>query len=182
MTATRITKLWSFRTQSSFCFAFVAWPSSDEYFEPSLGTISEKLGLTEDVAGATFMAAGSSAPELFTSVSDAFLTKNSVGIGTIVGSAMFNILIIVAMSAAVTKGAVKVDWRPIARDVGYYSLSIGMLAVFMLNQGDVCLKPVVGASGELNLTGVRQHRCHVPCSSIGDPRSLRVLRGLSPIP
>jgi len=29
---------------------------------------SQKLHLSEDVAGATFMAAGSSAPELFTSV------------------------------------------------------------------------------------------------------------------
>ena len=34
----------------------------DEYFCPSLEIISEALHLSEDVAGATFMAAGSSAP------------------------------------------------------------------------------------------------------------------------
>ena len=135
-----------------FCFFGLA-VICDEYFEPSLGAISEKLGLTEDVAGATFMAAGSSAPELFTSVSDAFLSKNSIGIGTIVGSAMFNILIIVAMSAAVTNGAVKVDWRPILRDVSYYTLSIAMLSYFMLNQGDVCIGPV-GNWSEINCTDV----------------------------
>ena len=51
---------------------------------PSLEAISEKLDLSEDVAGATFMAAGSSAPELFTSV--AGVTSDSdVGVGTIVG-------------------------------------------------------------------------------------------------
>ena len=33
---------------------------------PSPEAISEKLDLSEDVAGATFMAAGSTAPELFT--------------------------------------------------------------------------------------------------------------------
>ncbi|MED6248619.1 hypothetical protein ATANTOWER_002783, partial [Ataeniobius toweri] len=40
----------------------------DDYFVPSLEKICERLHLSEDVAGATFMAAGSSAPELFTSV------------------------------------------------------------------------------------------------------------------
>ena len=40
----------------------------DDYFVPALEAIVEKLGLSDDVAGATFMAAGSSAPELFTSV------------------------------------------------------------------------------------------------------------------
>ncbi len=39
----------------------------DEFFVPSLDVIIEKLGCSEDVAGATFMAAGGSAPELFTS-------------------------------------------------------------------------------------------------------------------
>lgn len=37
---------------------------TDDYFVPSLEKISDNLNLSEDVAGATFMAAGSSAPEL----------------------------------------------------------------------------------------------------------------------
>ena len=40
----------------------------DDFFAPSLEAISEALNLSGDVAGATFLAAGSSAPELFTSV------------------------------------------------------------------------------------------------------------------
>lgn len=39
-----------------------------EHFMPSLDQMSRKLGLSEDVAGATLMAIGSSAPELFTSI------------------------------------------------------------------------------------------------------------------
>ena len=66
---------------------------------PSLEAISEKLHLSEDVAGATFMAAGSSAPELFTSVVGVAF-ETDVGVGTIVGSAVFNILIIIALTAA----------------------------------------------------------------------------------
>ncbi|XP_014668204.1 PREDICTED: sodium/potassium/calcium exchanger 3-like, partial [Priapulus caudatus] len=71
----------------------------DDFFVPSLEAISEKLELSEDVAGATFMAAGSSAPELFTSVAGVSV-ESDVGVGTIVGSAVFNILIIIALSSA----------------------------------------------------------------------------------
>jgi K+-dependent Na+/Ca+ exchanger-like protein len=82
------------------------------------------------------MAAGSSAPELFTSVADTFATSNNIGIGTIVGSAMFNILVIVAVSQLYAGSALLIDWRCVARDVAYYSTSVGMLVVFFLT-GDI---------------------------------------------
>uniref|UniRef100_A0A8C7D8J0 Solute carrier family 24 member 4 n=1 Tax=Oncorhynchus kisutch TaxID=8019 RepID=A0A8C7D8J0_ONCKI len=69
----------------------------DDYFVTSLEKICEKLDLSEDVAGATFMAAGSSAPELFASVIGVFITHGDVGVGTIVGSAVFNILCIIGV-------------------------------------------------------------------------------------
>jgi len=52
--------------------------------------IVEKLGLPPDVAGATFMAAGSSAPELFVSAAGVFITHDPVGVGACAGSTMFN--------------------------------------------------------------------------------------------
>ena len=102
----------------------------DDFFTPALEKISEKLSLSPDVAGATFLAAGSSAPEFFTSLGDTFSTGNSVGVGTIVGSAMFNILVIVAMAAAAAKGELKIDWRPVVRDCSFYSLSILTMIIF----------------------------------------------------
>uniref|UniRef100_A0A1I8II07 Na_Ca_ex domain-containing protein n=1 Tax=Macrostomum lignano TaxID=282301 RepID=A0A1I8II07_9PLAT len=55
----------------------------DDFFVPSLEVISEKLNLSEDVAGATFMAAGSSAPpELFSSLA-AVSFDSDAGVGTI---------------------------------------------------------------------------------------------------
>uniref|UniRef100_A0A8B9RLP5 Solute carrier family 24 member 4 n=1 Tax=Astyanax mexicanus TaxID=7994 RepID=A0A8B9RLP5_ASTMX len=69
----------------------------DDYFVTSLEKLCEKLDLSEDVAGATFMAAGSSAPELFASVIGVFITHGDVGVGTIVGSAVFNILCIIGV-------------------------------------------------------------------------------------
>ncbi|KAK7930710.1 hypothetical protein WMY93_007105 [Mugilogobius chulae] len=52
----------------------------DDYFVPSLEKICERLDLSEDVAGATFMAAGSSAPELFTSVIGTDLTPTRTNV------------------------------------------------------------------------------------------------------
>ncbi|OXU29226.1 hypothetical protein TSAR_005737 [Trichomalopsis sarcophagae] len=69
----------------------------DEFFVPSLDVIIEKLDIADDVAGATFMAAGGSAPELFTSVIGVFVSFDDVGIGTIVGSAVFNILFVIGI-------------------------------------------------------------------------------------
>lgn len=120
-----------------YCFLGLAIVC-DEYFVPALEKISENLRLSPDVAGATFMAAGSSAPELFTSIADTFVTENSIGVGTIVGSAMFNILVIVAAAAAATSGNLPIDWRPVSRDVVFYVFSI-LCLVFFLRDGNVTM-------------------------------------------
>ena len=52
--------------------------------------------MSKDVAGATFMAAATSAPELFVNVIGTFITEGDIGLGTIVGSAVFNILAVAA--------------------------------------------------------------------------------------
>lgn len=106
----------------------------DDYFVASLEIISERLNLSEDVAGATFMASASSAPELFTNVADTFFgSESNIGFGTIVGSAMFNILVIIAASAIFSSGDLLVDWRPLVRDVGFYVASILMLFGFFFD-------------------------------------------------
>ncbi|XP_029374601.1 sodium/potassium/calcium exchanger 3 [Echeneis naucrates] len=96
----------------------------DDYFVPSLEKISENLHLSEDVAGATFMAAGSSAPELFTSLIGVFITKGDVGVGTIVGSAVFNILVIIGLSGIFAGQTVELTWWSLFRDSSYYILSV----------------------------------------------------------
>uniref|UniRef100_A0A667X3J7 Solute carrier family 24 member 3 n=1 Tax=Myripristis murdjan TaxID=586833 RepID=A0A667X3J7_9TELE len=99
----------------------------DDYFVPSLEKICERLHLSEDVAGATFMAAGSSAPELFTSVIGVFITKGDVGVGTIVGSAVFNILCIIGVCGFFAGQAVRLSHWTLLRDSIYYTFSIIML-------------------------------------------------------
>ena len=105
----------------------------DEFFVPSLDVIIEKLGISEDVAGATFMAAGGSAPELFTSVIGVFIAFSDVGIGTIVGSAVFNILFVIGMCALFSKTVLHLTWWPLFRDCTFYSISLITLILFFVD-------------------------------------------------
>nr|XP_012594022.1 sodium/potassium/calcium exchanger 4 isoform X3 [Microcebus murinus] len=106
----------------------------DDFFVPSLEKICEKLHLSEDVAGATFMAAGSSTPELFASVIGVFITHGDVGVGTIVGSAVFNILCIIGVCGLFAGQVVRLTWWAVCRDSVYYTLSVIVLIAFIYDE------------------------------------------------
>lgn len=103
----------------------------DKYFVPAVEKICHALNMSADVAGATFMAAATSAPELFVNVIGTFITEGDIGIGTIVGSAVFNIL---AVAACCGIGAgmcgvkvVPLDWWPLTRDCLAYGITVSIL-------------------------------------------------------
>jgi solute carrier family 24 (sodium/potassium/calcium exchanger), member 4 len=61
--------------------------------------ILKRLCLNEDILGATFMAGGSSTPEVFISLIGVFFSQSNIGVGTIVGSSIFNILFVIGLCA-----------------------------------------------------------------------------------
>ena len=99
----------------------------DDYFIPSLKELIKKFDLHIDVGGTTLMAAGSSAPEFFTSFIGVFITESDIGLGTIVGSAVFNILFIVAMCGLFAGSVLRLTRWPLLRDCTCYLLSIAAL-------------------------------------------------------
>merc|ERR1740127_360814 len=101
----------------------------DEFFVPALEVLTEYTGVSDDVAGATFMAAGGAAPELFTSLIGTF-KRSAVGFGTIVGSAVFNVLFVIGMCAIFSKEPLLLTKWPFARDCTYYVFSLIILMVF----------------------------------------------------
>lgn len=101
---------------------------TDEYFIVSLDQISERLKLPHNVAGASLMAMGSSAPELAIALLTLFTASGAhsdVGIGTIVGSAVFNILIITGISAIARPAHISL--RVVLRDVIVYIICVALL-------------------------------------------------------
>ncbi|EMP29133.1 Sodium/potassium/calcium exchanger 5 [Chelonia mydas] len=95
----------------------------DDYFLPSLEIISESLDLSQDVAGATFMAAGSSAPELVTAFLGVFVTKGDIGVSTILGSAIYNLLGICAACGLLSSVVSRLSCWPLFRDCLAYAIS-----------------------------------------------------------
>jgi cation:H+ antiporter len=63
--------------------------------------IARLLGISEKVIGLTIVAAGTSLPELATSVSAALKKSNDIAVGNIIGSNIFNFLFILPISALV---------------------------------------------------------------------------------
>ena len=86
-------------------------------------SIAKELGVSEAVIGLTIVAAGTSMPELATSVVAAYKHKTDIAIGNIVGSNLFNILAIAGSCSLM---------HPIeAKNVNYIDLLV-MLAISIL--------------------------------------------------
>ena len=105
----------------------------DDYFVAALDEIAIKLKMSHDAAGATLMAIGSSAPELFVALFAVLRPGNheAVGIGNIVGSALFNLLAIIGASAIVKKAAVAK--QSVLRDLFFYALAVGLLLIILID-------------------------------------------------
>ncbi len=63
--------------------------------------IARSLGMTESVIGLTVVAAGTSLPELATSITAALKKNSEIAIGNVVGSNIFNIFFILGTSAVI---------------------------------------------------------------------------------
>ena len=88
--------------------------------------IAEVLGMSEKVIGLTIVAAGTSLPELATTVVAVRKKNNDIAVGNVVGSNIFNIFFILAVSAIIHP----VDYDP-AFNIDLYVLIGGTLLVFL---------------------------------------------------
>lgn len=88
--------------------------------------IAQSLGVSEKIIGLTIIAAGTSLPELATSVVAAMKKNADIAIGNIVGSNIFNILLVLGVSSMI---------RPLEFNLAFntdiYLLSAGTLFLFL---------------------------------------------------
>jgi cation:H+ antiporter len=88
--------------------------------------IAEVLGLSEKVIGLTIVAAGTSLPELATSVVAAVKKNNDIAVGNIIGSNIFNLFFILGVSAMVRPFAFNPSFN-----IDLAILSVGTLFLFV---------------------------------------------------
>lgn len=84
--------------------------------------IALKLGMSEMLVGLTIVAIGTSLPELVTSIVAAKKGENDIALGNVVGSCIFNILLILGVAGVIT---------PLAVDAKAIIDIIVMLAIFV---------------------------------------------------
>jgi cation:H+ antiporter len=88
--------------------------------------LATAFGISERVIGLTIVAAGTSLPELATSVVAALKKNNDIAVGNIIGSNIFNIFLILGVSSLI---------NPLEYDVALnndlYILSIGTIILFL---------------------------------------------------
>jgi cation:H+ antiporter len=86
--------------------------------------IAQQFNLTEKIISVTILAVGTSLPELVTSVTAAIKGESDIAIGNILGSNIFNMLLIIGVSALI---------KPIVYNTSYnMDLTILMIATIVL--------------------------------------------------
>lgn len=86
-----------------------------DLFVDGASSVAKKLKIPAFVIGLTIVAFGTSAPELAVSITAAVKGSNDIAIGNVVGSNIFNTLVVLGASAAITpiaveKGMIKRDY------------------------------------------------------------------------
>jgi cation:H+ antiporter len=79
--------------------------------------IAKSLGVSDLVIGLTIVAAGTSLPELATSVTAAIRGQRDIAVGNVVGSNIFNLLAVLGASAAISKDGVAVADAALRLDI-----------------------------------------------------------------
>lgn len=88
--------------------------------------VAENFGVSEKVIGLTIVAIGTSLPELVTSVVASLKKNSDIALGNIIGSNIFNIFLIVAISSLIHP----VSFNP-SFNIELYLLSAGTFFVFI---------------------------------------------------
>ncbi len=113
---------------------FIAFFYLTGLFVSGLGSLAKRFNVPESVVGASVAAIVSSAPEMGASVFSVVEGHPDIGIGTIVGSAIFNITLLIAFSLWVRKCVL--DDKVLKRDGAYY-LFVVVVTIVMIMDGDL---------------------------------------------
>lgn len=103
---------------------YILGSSAEDYFSPTVASLSDELGLSHNVAGVTLLALGNAAPDLFSSF--AAVTSptgaDGLGIGGLLGGGIFITTVVLSSVTLIAK--FRVTRRPFLRDISFYILAV----------------------------------------------------------
>jgi sodium/potassium/calcium exchanger 6 len=103
--------------------------AASDFFSVNLSTIASVLGLSESLAGVTFLAFGNGSPDVFSTFAAMGSNSGSMAVGELIGAAGF-ITAVVAGSMALVR-EFKVSKRTFVRDIVFFISAISFTMVFL---------------------------------------------------
>lgn len=107
---------------------FVFLVKGADFFVSGASGIAKKLRVSALIIGLTIVAFGTSAPELAVSVNSSIAGSSSICMGNIVGSNIFNLLVVLGVSATISTVVVSKDI--IKKDYPISIIAVGIIFVF----------------------------------------------------
>ncbi len=120
----------------------VALVFGGDLFVDNAAMLAGRMGVSESVVAITIVAGGTSLPELVTTLVAAIKKRSGMAIGNIVGSNLFNILLILGVSSSISP--IRIQGITVV-DYGIFILSAILLYVFGLFFGDKTIKRFEGS-------------------------------------
>ena len=120
----------------------VALVFGGDLFVDNAAMLAGRMGVSESVVAITIVAGGTSLPELVTTLVAAIKKRPGMAIGNIVGSNLFNILLILGVSSSISP--IRIQGITVV-DYGIFILSAILLDVFGLSFGDKTIKRFEGS-------------------------------------
>jgi sodium/potassium/calcium exchanger 6 len=108
--------------------------AASDFFCVNLSTIASILGMSESMAGVTFLAFGNGSPDVFSTFAAMKADSGSLAIGELIGAACF-ITAVVAGSMAIVR-PFKVGRKSFMRDVSFFAVAV-MFGLFFLADGRI---------------------------------------------
>lgn len=103
--------------------------AASDFFCINLSTISNVLGMSESMAGVTFLAFGNGSPDVFSTFAAMSTNSGSLAVGELIGAAGF-ITAVVAGSMALVR-PFGVARKSFMRDVGFFIVAVSFSIVFL---------------------------------------------------
>lgn len=103
--------------------------AASDFFCINLSTIASILGMSESMAGVTFLAFGNGSPDVFSTFAAMKTNSGSLAVGELIGAAGF-ITAVVAGSMALVR-PFKVARKSFIRDVGFFIVAASFSMVFL---------------------------------------------------
>ncbi|ACV11493.1 sodium/calcium exchanger membrane region [Halorhabdus utahensis DSM 12940] len=99
------------------------------WLEAASDRLATHYGLPQVVQGAVIAAVGSSMPELATVVIAGLAGSLALGVGGIVGSAIFNVLVIPALAGLLTDDPIESNRTLVYKEAQFYMLAVSVLLI-----------------------------------------------------